>query len=67
MARSKANKFLIDGFPREVHQAEVFEREVKEPKLVVFYDCPEVRLCFLSFANAAESGTDQSQPFLKQC
>jgi adenylate kinase family enzyme len=42
MQRSSANKFLIDGFPRELHQAEIFERDVKAPQLVVFYDCPEV-------------------------
>lgn len=40
--KSSNDKFLIDGFPREVHQAEAFEKEVSPPQLVIFYDCPEV-------------------------
>ncbi|CAL8469532.1 g9073 [Coccomyxa elongata] len=41
MEKSTADTFLIDGFPREIHQAQVFERKVKPPQLVIYYDCPE--------------------------
>lgn len=43
MEKSSSDTFLIDGFPREIKQAENFEREVKPPQLVIFYDSPEVR------------------------
>ncbi len=42
MQKSTADMFLIDGFPREIHQAHAFEREVKPPQLVIYYDCPKV-------------------------
>ena len=45
MQESSSNKFLIDGFPRAIDQAETFEQEVKPPALVLFFDCPEVRYC----------------------
>lgn len=49
MEKSSSDTFLIDGFPREIHQAEVFEQEVKPPQLVIFYDCPEVITPFSCF------------------
>ncbi|KAJ2523188.1 bifunctional uridylate/adenylate kinase [Coemansia sp. RSA 1939] len=33
--------FLVDGFPRNVEQAREFEKTVCEPRLVLFFDCPE--------------------------
>lgn len=33
-------KFLIDGFPRKMDQAEKFEQTVCKGKLVLFFDCP---------------------------
>ena len=42
MQSSSNDKFLIDGFPRALDQAETFEQEVKPPELVLFFDCPEV-------------------------
>lgn len=42
MQASSNDKFLIDGFPRAIDQAETFERDVKPPGLVLFFDCPEV-------------------------
>ena len=42
MQASSNDKFLIDGFPRAIDQAETFERDVKPPALVLFFDCPEV-------------------------
>lgn len=35
------NSFIIDGFPRSVRQAEVFELEVKRPMAVIYLDCSE--------------------------
>ena len=43
MQKSSNEKFLIDGFPRAIDQAETFEKDVKPPELVLFFDCPEVR------------------------
>ena len=42
MQSSSHDKFLIDGFPRALDQAETFEQEVKPPALVLFFNCPEV-------------------------
>ncbi|KAJ5392224.1 hypothetical protein N7509_007714 [Penicillium cosmopolitanum] len=39
-AGSKA-RFLIDGFPRKLDQAEFFEASVCPSELVLFLDCPE--------------------------
>ena len=33
-------KFLVDGFPRALDQAEEFEAKVLPCKLVLFFDCP---------------------------
>jgi len=32
---------LIDGFPRALDQAALFERGIMAPELVLFFDCPE--------------------------
>lgn len=42
-----SKNFLIDGFPRALDQAEMFEKMVKPPEMVLAFDCPEVspRLC----------------------
>lgn len=34
-------RFLIDGFPRKMDQAEKFEETVCRARAVLFYDCPE--------------------------
>lgn len=34
-------RFLIDGFPRKMDQADKFEEAVCPAKLVLFFDCPE--------------------------
>jgi len=41
MIQSGGSFFLIDGFPRALDQAEVFESGIAKPKLVLFFDCPE--------------------------
>lgn len=53
MEKSTADTFFIDGFPREIHQAQIFEREVKSPQLVIYYDCPEVPASIFSFGLAS--------------
>ncbi|KAF7547883.1 hypothetical protein G7046_g8865 [Stylonectria norvegica] len=40
-AGSTKGRFLIDGFPRKLDQAEKFETSVCPAKLVLFFDCPE--------------------------
>ncbi|KAG0629406.1 hypothetical protein M758_1G101400 [Ceratodon purpureus] len=39
--KKTAKGFLIDGFPRAVDQAELFEKKVGRPRLVVFLECPK--------------------------
>ncbi|KAJ3414957.1 hypothetical protein HDV05_005788 [Chytridiales sp. JEL 0842] len=41
MKKSNSNKFLIDGFPRAIDQAEKFEEEVCQSKMVLYFECPE--------------------------
>ena len=41
MENSGAKKFLIDGFPRAMDQAEAFEALIGPPSFVLFFDCPE--------------------------
>ncbi|KAJ3103456.1 bifunctional uridylate/adenylate kinase [Phlyctochytrium bullatum] len=41
MLKSTSKRFLIDGFPRAMDQAEAFEREVCQNKLVLYFECPE--------------------------
>eukprot|EP00879_Flechtneria_rotunda_P017197 GHRR01018013.1.p1 GENE.GHRR01018013.1~~GHRR01018013.1.p1 ORF type:complete len:147 (+),score=56.23 GHRR01018013.1:558-998(+) len=41
MIKSNAKEFLIDGFPRALDQADMFERMVKPAELVLAFDCPE--------------------------
>lgn len=37
---SQSDKFLIDGFPREIEQAYLFEKQVGKCSYVLYYDCP---------------------------
>ncbi|KAG0577709.1 hypothetical protein M758_5G168400 [Ceratodon purpureus] len=37
---NNAKGFLVDGFPRAVDQAEMFEKKVGRPRLVLFLECP---------------------------
>ncbi len=39
--KAEATGFLIDGFPREVTQAELFEAEIGVPAHILFCDCSE--------------------------
>ena len=40
-AGSSKGKFLIDGFPRKMDQAQKFEETVCPARMVLFFDCPE--------------------------
>jgi Adenylate kinase len=54
MQQSDVKRFLIDGFPRAVDQAQAFEANVCKGKAMLFLDCPEevmeVRPCFCAQA-----------------
>jgi adenylate kinase family enzyme len=39
--KTDATGFLIDGFPREVGQAELFEKEIGMPSHILFCECSE--------------------------
>jgi len=40
-SNKSANGILIDGFPRNLEQAKLFEKEVGEAKFILSLDCPE--------------------------
>eukprot|EP00899_Mesostigma_viride_P017523 jgi/Mesvir1/25772/Mv01945-RA.5 len=40
MLASPKHKFLIDGFPRALDQADEFEKKVAHCQFVLFFDCP---------------------------
>jgi UMP-CMP kinase len=44
MKASKSNKFLIDGFPRKMDQALMFEKVVAPAKFVLYFECPEAEM-----------------------
>ncbi|KAJ1733964.1 bifunctional uridylate/adenylate kinase [Coemansia biformis] len=41
MSHPESDRFLIDGFPRNLVQAKAFEDTVCKPKQILFFDCPE--------------------------
>ncbi|KAJ3105463.1 bifunctional uridylate/adenylate kinase [Phlyctochytrium planicorne] len=41
MQKSSSKRFLVDGFPRAMDQAEAFEKEVCKSKWVLYFECPE--------------------------
>ncbi|KAJ2692406.1 bifunctional uridylate/adenylate kinase [Coemansia spiralis] len=41
MSHPESDRFLIDGFPRNLVQAKAFEDTVCKAKKVLFFDCPE--------------------------
>lgn len=44
MVKAKVKRFLIDGFPRKMDQAEKFEEIICRCKFVLYYECPEEEL-----------------------
>ena len=43
-AAGEAEGFLVDGFPRQLDQAQYFEDHIAKCKFVLFFDCPESAL-----------------------
>ncbi|KAJ2766827.1 bifunctional uridylate/adenylate kinase, partial [Coemansia nantahalensis] len=41
MSHPESDRFLIDGFPRNLVQAKAFEDTVCKAKKILFFDCPE--------------------------
>jgi len=41
MIENDSNRFLIDGFPRQLDQAFAFEKEVVESSLIIYFECSE--------------------------
>eukprot|EP00892_Ulva_mutabilis_P002089 jgi/Ulvmu1/11881/UM081_0039.1 len=41
MEASSIKRFLIDGFPRAMEQAEAFEQHICRARTALFFDCPE--------------------------
>ncbi|KAJ2892131.1 bifunctional uridylate/adenylate kinase, partial [Coemansia aciculifera] len=44
MDRKECDRFLIDGFPRNVEQAKAFEETVCRAQKVLYFECPETVL-----------------------
>lgn len=55
---AKSNKFLIDGFPRNIAQAKMFESMYKEIDLIIYIKCDEELL----FERLAYRGKDSNRP-----
>jgi hypothetical protein len=62
MVKTGAKDFLIDGFPRALDQAEMFEKMVKAPDMVLAFECPEVSRAEVSLALQASVRTASQQP-----
>lgn len=41
MIEHDSNRFIIDGFPRQLDQAFAFEKEVVESSLTIYFECSE--------------------------
>ena len=41
ITQNKNKRFLIDGFPRQMDQAEAFDRDICQSRFILFLDCPE--------------------------
>lgn len=41
MEKHHSDRFLIDGFPRQMDQALEFEGKVAKSDLILFFECPE--------------------------
>ena len=52
------NKFLIDGFPRQMDQAVKFESDVCVSKFTLFFDCPEEVMLKRLLKRGETSGRD---------
>ncbi len=68
MENSGAKKFLIDGFPRAMDQAEAFESLIGPPSFVLFFDCPEeeMRKRLLSRGKTSGRVDDNEEAIVKR-
>jgi len=41
MIESDSNRFLIDGFPRQIDQAKAFEKDIVESTFIIYFECSE--------------------------
>uniref|UniRef100_A0A1D1YA80 UMP-CMP kinase n=1 Tax=Anthurium amnicola TaxID=1678845 RepID=A0A1D1YA80_9ARAE len=41
MIENDSNRFLIDGFPRQIDQALAFEKEVVKSTFIIYFECSE--------------------------
>lgn len=57
-ADGKCDYFLIDGFPRNVHQGIAFEEQVNKCTALIFFDCPEDILVERILKRSQTSGRD---------
>ncbi|EPZ34857.1 UMP-CMP kinase domain-containing protein [Rozella allomycis CSF55] len=56
MKRSGSKRFLIDGFPREIEQANAFEKQVCKSAFVLYFDCPEEEMAARLLKRGITSG-----------
>ncbi|KAI7902795.1 adenylate kinase-domain-containing protein [Cokeromyces recurvatus] len=56
MEKEKKTRFLIDGFPRKMDQADKFEETVVESKFVLYFSCTEETLLNRLMKRSATSG-----------
>ncbi|KAJ3309920.1 hypothetical protein HDV04_005550 [Boothiomyces sp. JEL0838] len=54
MKKSGSHRFLIDGFPRALDQAQEFEKQAR--KFVLFFDCPEQEMLHRLLKRGETSG-----------
>ncbi|KAI8977171.1 adenylate kinase-domain-containing protein [Mycotypha africana] len=68
IAAGKKARFLIDGFPRKMDQAEKFEEAVVECKFVLYFNCTEETLKQRLLKRAETSGRvdDNEESILKR-
>ncbi|GBG58832.1 hypothetical protein CBR_g232 [Chara braunii] len=68
MKRSPSKRFLIDGFPRSIEQAEALESTIQPPTLILFFDCSlqtmETRL--MNRAKTSGRGDDNPETIQKR-
>jgi adenylate kinase family enzyme len=53
------NRFLLDGFPRSVEQAKLFEQDLAEVAFVLTFDCPEEELLKRLLNQPGEKATEE--------
>ena len=60
--RQDKRLYIIDGFPRQVDQAETFVKTVVEPKAIIFLDAPDDVLVERLMGRSRTSGRSDDNP-----